>query len=150
MSTQSPVGPSKIESFDSILGTVGGQKMLRVLIVWDQLPVKEIIAKTGLSESQTYVIIKNFELLGIIDQTARGIYRLSTNPFVTAMSSAYKQLYKRLIGQELYKLSKNIESLPRDELLNEFEHLTVQWKPLLAECYKSKMSSLANAFLNDL
>ena len=107
---------SVLSEIESYLGTPRAQKILQILVCWETMPVKEIITKSGLSESQVHTTLRNLERIGTINHESRGIYRLSSNEFTQLLKKAYLVVINQVIGQKLHDLSKNLDELPPDEV----------------------------------
>ena len=50
---------TELDSLSRFLGTPSAQRIFQLLICWDSLSIKEIIQKTGISESQSYSTLNN-------------------------------------------------------------------------------------------
>ena len=132
-----------LDEVDSFLGTPSAQKILRILVCWDILPIKEIKKKSGLSESQVHATIRNLQKIGIIEQESRGLYKLSLNKFPQLLKEAYLVFLNQVVGQSLYNLSKNLDNLTHEEVSKKLVFLMNQCKPILEQNYASKIASLA-------
>jgi len=132
-----------LDEVDSFLGTPSAQKILRILVCWEILPIKEIKKKSGLSESQVHATIRNLQKIGIIEQESRGLYKLSLNKFPQLLKEAYLVFLNQVVGQSLYNLSKNPDNLTHEEVSKKLVFLMNQCKPILEQNYASKIASLA-------
>ena len=131
------------ETFDSILGTPSSQRILRLLFCWGQLPVKELVAKSKLRESQVYNTLRNLEIIGLITTLSRGIYAHTDTAFTKKLKEAYLSQHVQLVGKELHHLSSDLDQLSFEELDKRFTMLVELWEPLLNKYYPLKTSSIA-------
>ena len=119
------------ETVDSILGTPSSQRLLRLLFCWEQLPIKEIINKSNLSESQVYNTLRNLESIGLVKTISRGIYTHTDSSFTIKLKEAYLSQLVQLIGKELHYLSSELDKLAYEQLDKRFTVLVALWEPLL-------------------
>lgn len=145
--TQSINTTSQTEIFDSALGTPSSQKILRLIFCWNQLPVKELIMKSNLSESQVYNTLRSLETINLVESVSRGIYAYTKNEFSLKLREAYVTQLIHLIGQQLHELSTNIDTEDIKSLDEKFTKLVTMWEPLLDIHYPLKASSLAGHIL---
>jgi len=139
--------PSKTEHFDSILGTPSSQNILRLLFCWGQLPVKKLVKKSNLSESQVYNTIRSLESVGLVESVSRGIYSYTKNDFSLKLKEAYISQLIQIIGQQLHEISTNIDIIDIKSLDNKFSTLVTLWEPILDGYYALKVSSIAGHIL---
>ena len=139
---------SNLNEFDRSLGTPSAQSILRLFIVWERLQKKQIMEKTGFSESQVYTTLQNLLKIGFLEQESRGLYKLAENLFTKRLSEAYMVRIRQNIGQNLYYLSKNIDTAPLSELEEIFKFIVDQYEPILEKEYTVKLSSLAGHLID--
>lgn len=139
-----------MEDHEKALGTPSAQKIIGLLTCWDSLSLKELAQKTGLSESQIHNTANTLMRLNIIKKKSRGIYALSDSTFVNHLKTAYEDIIEQNVGNLLYFLSKNIDTLPLPELEEKWTSLTDQWEPFLHERFFQKVSSIAGHVIDRL
>ncbi|HKZ42356.1 MAG TPA: hypothetical protein VJ044_15435 [Candidatus Hodarchaeales archaeon] len=135
------------QSLDSVLGSPSSQRILRILLCWNELPTKKIVKKANLSDSQVYNTLKSLESIGLVTSPSRGIYSILKTPFSEKLGEAYLVQLVQLIGKELYLLGKNLDSFPFAELDKRFSLLVERWEPLIDKHFSSKASFLAEHIL---
>lgn len=137
-----------LQQYEAVLGTPSAQKILNIFVCWKGLPIKDIIEKTGLSESQTYLTIKNLESINVVTQESRGFYVLAQNRFTANIQIGYITILKQLIGQRLYDFSKNYDNLSLNERTDELIDLSLKWKPIIQQYFQSQYSRLAGHIID--
>ena len=148
MSQITPNFPSP--EFDSVLGSPSAQKIIRLLVVWDKLSVKDLASKSQVSESQIHYTLSNLKAIGLVNSESRGIYKLSDSSFSLKLRDAY---YTGLIEVVNNKISF-IKQLLRDGLIGEakanFALLKIQFDPVLKKHFLFILDSLAKQILDQL
>lgn len=139
-----------VEHLDKTLGTPSAQKVLRFLVCWEKLPYRELIAKTGLSESNVYATLRKLQQLGFVTSEVRGIYQLSKDDFTQTFKTSYSVLLKRIISQNLYQISKQIDIVSPDEITDQLLNLRDSYKPFIDKYYSKKFSSLIGTLINTI
>ena len=139
-----------VEHLDKTLGTPSAQKVLRFLVCWEKLPYRELIAKTGLSESNVYATLRKLQQLGFVTSEVRGIYQLSKDDFTQTFKTSYSVLLKRIISQNLYQISKQIDIVPPDRITDQLLNLRDSYKPFIDRYYSKKFSSLIGTLINTI
>jgi len=137
-----------LREIDSVLGTPSAQVILRVFVVWEKLQKKQIMTKTGLSETQVYNTVHKLVKIGILEQEGRGLYRLGASQFTKNLQLAYSEKLKQIVGNYLNFLTKNIDSAPLSEMLDIYKFIVDQWHPLLQKEFPAKLSALAGHLLD--
>ncbi|HKZ41521.1 MAG TPA: hypothetical protein VJ044_11200, partial [Candidatus Hodarchaeales archaeon] len=135
------------EVMDSILGSPSSQRILRLLLCWNQLPIKEIVKKSDLSDSQVYNTLKSLQSIGLVISPSRGIYSIPKTQFVEKLGEAYLPQLVQLIGKEMYLLGKDLDKIPFVELDRRFSLLVDRWEPLIDTHFRAKASFLAEHIL---
>lgn len=135
------------EQYDSILGTPSAQKILRLLYCWEQLPVKELMNKTELSESQIYNTLRALELINLVESVSRGLYTYTKSNFSLKLHEAYISQLVQIIGQELHEMGSILDSEAYETLDEKYTKLITLWEPLLDKYYPLKISSIAGHIL---
>jgi len=140
----------KEDYFDKALGTPSAQKILRFLVCWEKLPYRDLIVKTGLSESNVYATLKKLQQSGIVTSDVRGIYQLSEDEFTQTVKAAYSVFLKRLISQNLYEISKQIDLVSPEKITDQLLDLKATYKPFIDKYYSKKFSSLIGGLINSV
>jgi predicted DNA-binding protein YlxM (UPF0122 family) len=148
--TENMSGYQNIDDFDRILGTPSSQKLINLFVCWDRLSVKEIIEKTGLSETQIYNTLKNLESINVINKKIRGTYELNDLPFTNLLKQAYAENLKYYLGQKLYDLSDRLETSDNRSILNELLDLIANWEPFLKKYFSHKLSTLSGHLIDSM
>lgn len=143
MITRSELGTCELDSLNRSLGTPSAQRIFELLTCWDSLSTKDIIKKSGISESQIYTTLGNLEKAGLVTKKTRGIYTTTDTKFTKLLKDAYLAKIEQVIGRELYFLGKHIDTLPLEQISERWTPLVEQWEPILREKFPQKMSSLA-------
>ena len=144
------VGPQDIGDYEKALGTSSAQKIITLLSCWNSLALKEIIQKTRLSESQVHNTLNSLIEVNIIVKKSRGIYALSSSKFTQHLRTAYEDIIEQTVGNRLYFLSKNIDTLPLPELEKRWKSLIDEWEPFLDKHFSNRVSSIASHIVDRL
>lgn len=144
------VDSRKMDDYERALGTPSAQKIIGLLTCWSSLSLKELVQKTGLSESQVHNTLNTLMDVSIVEKKSRGIYALSNSTFSEHLKSAYEDIIEQNVGNILYFLSNNIDTLPLPELEQTWKSLIDQWEPFLHERFSRKVSSLASHVVDRL
>ncbi len=139
-----------IEDFDKSLGTPSGQAVFRILVCWESLPIREIILKSKLSESQIHNTLKDLISLGLVVKESRGVYSLSKSQIASNLKKAYEEILEQHVGNLLYTLSKQLDIMPLHDIEELWTHLIDQWKPILEKKFKRKAASITNSIIERL
>lgn len=139
-----------LEDLESSLGTPSAQKILSLLVCWDDLTVREIVKKSQLSESQVHVTLRGLEQQEVVKKLRRGVYALSDAKFPTKLREAYLANIDQVIGRTLHELTKKLDELSPSQIAETLEVLITQWDPLVQENYKWKLSSLSEYIVDRL
>lgn len=141
---------ANIGEYEKALGKPSAQKIITLLTCWNSLSLKEIIQKTGLSESQVHNTLKSLIELNIILKKSRGIYAISNSKFAKHLKTAYEDIIKQTTGNILFDISKNIDTLPLSELETKWKDLIDQFEPFLKEHFSNQLSSLSSHIIDRL
>ncbi|TXT64254.1 MAG: hypothetical protein BAJALOKI1v1_590014 [Promethearchaeota archaeon] len=139
-----------MDDYEKALGTPSAQKVIALLVCWNSLAFKEIVQKTGMSESQIHTTLKSLTELNIVLKERRGIYSISHSKFVMHLKTAYEDIIEQTVDNMLYFLSKNIDSLPVSELERKSKALIDQWEPFLYKHFSNQVSSLSSHIIDRL
>lgn len=132
----------KENNLDRILGTPSAQNIIRTLACWEVLPVKELIKKTTLSESQIHATLKNLIKIGIVTSPSRGYYQFTQTEVVKKIQEAYTSILIQSVGEDLYKIMKTINEYTQEELAAILGRLQKKWGPIIQNHYSRMFSSL--------
>lgn len=127
---------------DRILGTPSAQNIIRTLACWEGLPVKELIEKTNLSESQIHTTLKNLTKIGIITSPSRGYYQFTQTEVVKKFQEAYTSILIQSVGENLYEIMKTSNEYTPEELTTILGKLQEKWGPIIQNHYSRMFSSL--------
>jgi len=144
------VNQKNLEEYEKALGTPSAQKIIALLTCWNSLALREIVQKTGLSESQVHNTLNSLREVEVVSKKSRGIYSLSRSKLATHLSTAYADIIEQTVGNSLYFLSKNIDTLPLPELEKRWKALIDQWEPFLTAHFSHQLSSLSSHIIDRL
>lgn len=150
MTIHHPQNTRSIEYLEKTLGTPSAQKILRFLVCWEKLPYRDLIVKSGLSESNVYATLRKLQQSGVVTSEVRGIYQLSEDEFIQTYKAAYSVLIKRIISQNLYDISKQIDLVSPEKITDQLLSLRDSYKPFIDRYYSKKFSSLIGALINSV
>jgi DNA-binding transcriptional ArsR family regulator len=150
MTIHHPQNTRSIEYLEKTLGTPSAQKILRFLVCWERLPYRDLIVKSGLSESNVYATLRKLQQSGVVTSEVRGIYQLSEDEFIQTYKAAYSVLIKRIISQNLYDISKQIDLVSPEKITDQLLSLRDSYKPFIDRYYSKKFSSLIGALINSV
>ncbi len=150
MTLTPPQKANREDYFDKALGTPSAQKILRFLVCWEKLPYRDLIVKSGLSESNVYATLKKLQQSGIVISDVRGIYQLSEDEFTQTVKAAYSVFLKRIISQNLYEISKQIDLVSPEKIIDQLLYLKDTYKPFIDKYYSKKFSSLIGGLINSV
>lgn len=150
MTIHHPQNNLSIDYLDKTLGTPSAQKILRFLVCWEKLPYRDLIIKSGLSESNVYATLRKLQQSGVVTSDVRGIYQLNEDEFVQNYKAAYSVLIKRIISQKLYEVSKQIDQVSPEKITDQLLSLRDSYKPFIDRYYSKKFSSLIGALINSV
>ena len=150
MTIHHPQNNRSIDYLDKTLGTPSAQKILRFLVCWEKLPYRDLIIKSGLSESNVYATLRKLQQSGVVISDVRGIYQLNEDEFVQNYKAAYSVLIKRIISQKLYDVSKQIDQVSPEKITDQLLSLRDSYKPFIDRYYSKKFSSLIGALINSV
>ena len=136
-----------LDQMDRILGTPSAQKIFRIMVCWEILPVKEIIDLSGLSESQVHATLLNLEKLTLIEKRSRGIYSSTDSSFSQSLKKSYLDQIIPVVGTIIFNLFKKISKAPKEEIWKEYVDLEKMYRPLLKKEFPFQMSSLVEEFI---
>ena len=150
MTIHQPQNTSNEDYLDKTLGTPSAQKILRFLVCWEKLPYRDLIVKSGLSESNVYTTLKKLQQSGVVTSDVRGIYQLSEDEFTQTFKTAYSILLKRIISQNLYEISKQIDTVSPEKITDQLLYLKATYKPFIDKFYSKKFSSLIGGLITSI
>ncbi len=135
---------------DRILGTPSAQNIIRTLACWEGLPVKELIEKTNLSESQIHTTLKNLIKIGIVTSPSRGYYQFTQTEVVKKIQEAYTSILIQSVGEDLYKIMKTSNEYTPEELATILGKLQEKWGPIIQNHYSRMFSSLIENMIDQI
>jgi DNA-binding MarR family transcriptional regulator len=138
------------KDLDRILGTPSAQNIIRTLACWEGLPVKELIEKTNLSESQIHTTLKNLIKIGIVTSPSRGYYQFTQTEVVKKIQEAYATILIQSVGEELYKIMKTSSEYTSEELATILNKLQEKWGPIIQKHYSRMFSSLIETAIDEI
>lgn len=141
---------SSSNDFDSILGSPSAQKIIKFLVVWEKLSVKDLAYKSSVSESQIHATLKNLKSISLIDHESRGIYTLSDSLFSRKLSEAYYTGILEEISKKITIIKKLIKDNDFDKAKTNFSLLKIHYDPFLKTHFLFIIDSLAKQILNSL
>ena len=141
---------SSLNDFDTILGTPSAQKIIKFLVVWDKLSVKELAAKSSVSESQIHSSLKNLKAISLVEHESRGIYTLSDSPFSVKLKEAYYTGILEEINKKITSIKKLLKNNDLEQAKANFSLLKMQYDPFLKAHFLFIIDSLAKQILSSL
>lgn len=135
---------------DNILGTPSSQKIIRLLVSWNLLSIKDIMEKSGLSESQTHATIKQLKQISLIMNQSRGIYKFADNKFAKQIQEAYYTSTIEIINWRISTIKKLLKEDKYQQAKVDYALLHQQYQPLLRLHFRLHMDSLAKRMLESV
>jgi predicted transcriptional regulator len=140
----------KENNLDRILGTPSAQNIIRTLACWERLPVRALIEKTHLSESQIHATLKNLIQIGIVTSPSRGYYQFAQTEVVRKIQEAYTSILIQAVGEELYKIMKTTNEYTPEDLTAILGKLQEKWGPIIQNHYSRMFSSLVETMIDQI
>ena len=137
----------QIEEEDKILGTPSAQKILRLFAIFENLTLKEIIDKTGLSDAQIHKTLNNLQKINLITKKEKGNYQIAENSNSKAIQEAILNRITILINEDLKEIDNQLVSGNREEAHDKFLYLIKNFEPMLKRNFKYKLNSIVHQFL---
>ena len=133
--------------YDSFLGTPTSQQIIRLLSIWGDLAIKEIVAKLSVRESQIHYTLSNLRKIGVVEKIRRGNYKLTDTPFAQHMKDAFISNSTNIISETIYNIHQLLKQADIDRAQELFEQLVALYDPILKTRFSYNMNSLAHSFL---
>lgn len=135
------------KEIDAILGTPSAQTILRLLSIWDQLPLKEVQNKSELSESQVHATLKRLVDIHILHKVTKGLYSYSPDNFASLLKEAYKEKNIHHVNTRLTHINSLLKENKIEEAQQAYQNLITGYEPMLDTYFSHLMSALTHSFL---
>ena len=138
---------NEMQRLENAIGTPSAQKIVILLVTWQNLTIKELITKTKLSKSQIHTTLKNLQNIELVSMITRGKYAMANNKFAHLLQDAYTEKIFQTINKQIYLIKQALKGKDMETANELYDDLYEQYEPLLTKNFRYIMSSLAHRFI---